>query len=186
MSERPLGVLVHGAGWVSTQHIAAFRNNPHARILALSSRKLESARKRAEEADLEGVAGLADLRLRRPPLDQAPHPLHQQRELAHVLGDLVDHAALLDELEVGLDRVLLARAGHTVAILEQHYNFGGMATWFKRQNGHIFDISLHGFPGGMIKTCRKYWTKEIADSIVRGRLIGDEEIALSFFTMTSV
>lgn len=60
----------------------------------------------------------------------------------------------------------LGRDGHSVLLLEQHYNFGGMATWFKRQNGHIFDISLHGFPVGMIKTCRKYWTKEIADSIV--------------------
>ncbi len=60
----------------------------------------------------------------------------------------------------------IARQGHSVLLLEQHYNFGGLATWFKRQNGHIFDISLHGFPVGMKKTCRKYWTKDIADSIV--------------------
>ncbi len=52
-------------------------------------------------------------------------------------------------------------------LLEHHYQLGGMATWFKRQNGHIFDISLHGFPYGMIKSCRKYWTREIADSIVQ-------------------
>lgn len=65
----------------------------------------------------------------------------------------------------------LAKNDHSVLLLEQHYNFGGMATWFKRQNGHIFDISLHGFPVGMIKTCRKYWTREIADSIVRLRSI---------------
>ena len=32
--------------------------------------------------------------------------------------------------------------------------------------GHIFDISLHGFPVGMIKSCRRYWSREIADSIV--------------------
>jgi len=60
----------------------------------------------------------------------------------------------------------LARAGHTVLVLEHHYQFGGLATWFKRPRGHIFDISLHGFPVGMIKSCRKYWTREIADSIV--------------------
>ncbi len=42
-----------------------------------------------------------------------------------------------------------------------------MATWFKRPGGHIFDISLHGFPVGMIKSCRRYWTREIADSIVQ-------------------
>src|SRR2546421_3922112 len=42
-----------------------------------------------------------------------------------------------------------------------------MATWFKRKGGHIFDISLHGFPIGMVKTCRKYWTADIAESIVQ-------------------
>jgi len=60
----------------------------------------------------------------------------------------------------------LARAGHSVLLLEQHYKLGGMATWFRRPGGHIFDVSLHGFPVGMIKSCRRYWTQEIADSIV--------------------
>ncbi|MCC5834424.1 MAG: NAD(P)/FAD-dependent oxidoreductase [Opitutales bacterium] len=59
----------------------------------------------------------------------------------------------------------LAKAGHKVLLLEHHYQFGGLATWFKRPGGHTFDISLHGFPVGMIKSCRKYWTREIADSI---------------------
>ena len=59
----------------------------------------------------------------------------------------------------------LAKNGHKVLLLEHHYQFGGLATWFKRPGGHIFDISLHGFPYGMVKSCRKYWTREIADSI---------------------
>ena len=59
----------------------------------------------------------------------------------------------------------LAKAGHSVLLLEHHYQLGGLATFFRRPGGHIFDISLHGFPHGMIKSCRKYWTKEIADSI---------------------
>src|SRR5215470_4872809 len=62
---------------------------------------------------------------------------------------------------------VLARAGRSVLLLEQHYKLGGMATWFKRPGGHIFDISLHGFPYGMVKSCRRYWTDEIADSIVQ-------------------
>lgn len=62
---------------------------------------------------------------------------------------------------------MLGRAGHKVCVLEQHYNFGGMATWFKRRGGHIFDISLHGFPFGMKKTCRKYWGQDVADKIVK-------------------
>jgi all-trans-retinol 13,14-reductase len=61
---------------------------------------------------------------------------------------------------------VLAKAGHKVLLLEHHYQFGGLATWFTRKGGHIFDISLHGFPVGMIKSCRKYWTKEISDAIV--------------------
>jgi phytoene dehydrogenase-like protein len=62
---------------------------------------------------------------------------------------------------------LLARAGRRVLLLEQHYKLGGLATWFRRPGGHIFDVSLHGFPVGMIKSCRRYWNAEIADSIVQ-------------------
>ncbi len=62
---------------------------------------------------------------------------------------------------------ILAREGRSVLLLEQHYKLGGLATWFKRPGGHIFDISLHGFPYGMVKSCRRYWTQEIADSIVQ-------------------
>lgn len=60
----------------------------------------------------------------------------------------------------------LARAGHQVLLLEYHHQIGGLATWFKRK-GHIFDISLHGFPYGMVKTCRKYWNRAIMESIVQ-------------------
>jgi len=61
----------------------------------------------------------------------------------------------------------LAKCGHKVLLLEHHYQLGGLATWFTRKGGHIFDISLHGFPVGMIKSARKYWSQEIADSIVQ-------------------
>ncbi len=61
---------------------------------------------------------------------------------------------------------ILARQGRQVLLLEQHYKLGGLATWFKRPGGHIFDISLHGFPYGMVKSCKRYWSAEIADSIV--------------------
>jgi predicted dehydrogenase len=52
---RSLGVLIQGAGWVSTQHIKAFQNNPYTHVVAISSRKLESAKKRAQEANLKDV-----------------------------------------------------------------------------------------------------------------------------------
>ncbi len=60
----------------------------------------------------------------------------------------------------------LAKSGHSILLLEHHHQLGGLATWFKRK-GHIFDVSLHGFPHGMVKTCRKYWNREIMESIVQ-------------------
>lgn len=63
---------------------------------------------------------------------------------------------------------ILGRNQHKVLLLEAHNKLGGFATWFFREDrNHVFDISLHGFPVGMIKTCRKYWSKDIADSIVQ-------------------
>lgn len=62
----------------------------------------------------------------------------------------------------------LAKNGHQVLLLEAHNKLGGFATWFYRSNKkHVFDISLHGFPFGMKKTCRKYWNKNIAEHIVQ-------------------
>ncbi|MDR2430195.1 MAG: FAD-dependent oxidoreductase [Puniceicoccales bacterium] len=59
----------------------------------------------------------------------------------------------------------LARLGHKVLLLEHHSRLGGLATFFKRPGGHTFDVSLHGFPHGMVKSCRKYWSPEIAAAI---------------------
>ena len=61
----------------------------------------------------------------------------------------------------------LAKNGRKVLLLEAHDKLGGFATWFYRKGRHIFDVSLHGFPVGMIKTCRKYWSKAIADKIIQ-------------------
>lgn len=77
---------------------------------------------------------------------------------------------------------ILGRQGYKVAMLEQHYNFGGLATWFKRQGGHIFDVSLHGFPYGMVKSTRKYWSQEIADSIQQLDCVRFDNPQFSFST----
>jgi phytoene dehydrogenase-like protein len=61
---------------------------------------------------------------------------------------------------------VLARAGRSVLLAEHHHKLGGLATWFRRGDS-VFDVSLHGFPVGMIKSCRRYWSSEIADSIVQ-------------------
>jgi phytoene dehydrogenase-like protein len=61
---------------------------------------------------------------------------------------------------------ILARNGHRVMLAEQHFQLGGLATYFKRKQ-HIFDVALHGFPVGMKKTLRKYWSREMADHITQ-------------------
>jgi phytoene dehydrogenase-like protein len=76
----------------------------------------------------------------------------------------------------------LARTGYSVLVLEQHDRLGGYATWFYRPGGHTFDVSLHGFPYGMAKSCRRYWTPEIADSIVQLRSVRVENPMFSLST----
>jgi predicted dehydrogenase len=49
----PLGVAVHGAGWVSGEHIKAYTKNPHTEVRVVSSRRAESARARVEENGLK-------------------------------------------------------------------------------------------------------------------------------------
>lgn len=61
----------------------------------------------------------------------------------------------------------LAKLGHKVLLVEQHFQCGGLAAYFKRPGGFTFDVSLHGFPVGMVKSCRRYWSPEIANSIVQ-------------------
>ena len=56
MVDRQYGILVIGAGWVSTQHISAYINNPRAQVRAICDVNLDNARKRAEEAGLGDVA----------------------------------------------------------------------------------------------------------------------------------
>jgi len=55
-AQKTIGVAVIGAGWVSSQHIAAYVSNPHTRVLAVCDINPANARKRAEEAGLQDVA----------------------------------------------------------------------------------------------------------------------------------
>ncbi len=62
----------------------------------------------------------------------------------------------------------LARAGHSRAAgRSSTTSWAGWPPGSAGRGGHIFDVALHGFPVGMIKSCRRYWSSEIADSIVQ-------------------
>ena len=64
----------------------------------------------------------------------------------------------------------MAWAGHSVLLVEQHSQLGGLATYFRRK-GHIFDVALHGFPVGMKKSLRRYWGKDFSDRVSQVRSI---------------
>ena len=55
------GVLVHGAGWVAGQHLAACAAHALTRVVAVSSRTVDSARQRVAAAGLDDVPCYADL-----------------------------------------------------------------------------------------------------------------------------
>jgi len=65
---------------------------------------------------------------------------------------------------------VLGRNGRRVLLIEQHSQLGGLATYFRRKQ-HVFDVALHGFPIGMKKTLRKYWSQELADRIIQVKSI---------------
>ena len=58
MMNKKYGVLVHGAGWVATQHVQAFLNNPYAEVVAISSQHMNNARRLADEYGLENAVSV--------------------------------------------------------------------------------------------------------------------------------
>lgn len=47
-----LGVAIHGAGWVSGEHIKAYMRNPHTEVRVISSRSERNARARMQETGI--------------------------------------------------------------------------------------------------------------------------------------
>lgn len=88
MTKKKYGVLVHGAGWVSSQHLSAFAANPDTEVVAVSSRRKESAQRRADEAGIADAAiydNLAEA-LKNPDVDIVsictPQHIHCENVLA--------------------------------------------------------------------------------------------------------
>ena len=87
MEAKTLGVGIWGAGWVSGEHIKAYRQNPHTEVRAIGSRRAESARQRAAEAGLAcDIYTDLDPLLTRGDIDIisicTPHHLHVHDALA--------------------------------------------------------------------------------------------------------
>lgn len=70
MSDK-LRVGVWGAGWVSSEHLKAWKNNPHCEVVAMGSRRAKQARQRLAEAGVTGAKVYSQLGalLKHPGLD---------------------------------------------------------------------------------------------------------------------
>ena len=53
MTVQQLGVAIHGAGNVSTEHLRAYLQNPHCEVVAISSRTKEGAERKARQLGLD-------------------------------------------------------------------------------------------------------------------------------------
>jgi len=116
MTQRKYGVMIHGAGWVSTQHIAAFRLNPATEIVAISSRKMSSARQRAAEAQLSGIGIYDDLEkaLKHPGVDIVSICTPQHVHCENVLAVARAGKHMIIEKPVGLSMAQLGRMHQAV------------------------------------------------------------------------
>src|SRR4051812_47603705 len=85
-----IGVAVQGAGTVSTEHLKAYINNPHCRVVAIGSRTRVGAEAKARQVGLDpskiGIYDSMDTLLTHPGLDAlsicTPHSRHAQETIA--------------------------------------------------------------------------------------------------------
>src|SRR4051812_13957999 len=85
-----IGVAIQGAGTVATEHLKAYLNNPHCRVVAIGSRTRAGAEAKARQLGLDpstiGLYEHLDDLLAHPGLDAlsicTPHARHAQETIA--------------------------------------------------------------------------------------------------------
>ncbi|MDA4130371.1 MAG: Gfo/Idh/MocA family oxidoreductase [Thaumarchaeota archaeon] len=96
---------MHGAGDVATQHLKAYLNNPLTRVIAISSKREESARKLANSYDLEDVEIYTDYgkMLENDSIDIVSICTPQQFHAKEVIAAAEAHKHMLIEKPVALN-----------------------------------------------------------------------------------
>lgn len=135
-----IGVAVHGAGWVSGEHIKSYNKNPNARVVAISSRKRESAEARAAEAGLTDAKIYTDYaELLADPNVQAlsictPPNLHPQETIAAAEAgkDILIEKAVANDIKGlrAMDAAVRKAGVKTVVSFVLHWNPQFM--WIRR------------------------------------------------------
>ena len=119
-----LGVAIQGAGNVSTEHIRAYQNNPETRVVAIGSRTLEGARKKAREFDLKcDFFADYDRLLEHPEVDIVSICTPPERHAAEAIAGaragkhlLIEKPVAVDRQELQAMREAVARAGVRTAV----------------------------------------------------------------------
>jgi predicted dehydrogenase len=152
-----LGVGVVGIGWVATQHLRAFMNNPDARVVALCSRDLERARAVLDRAGLD-VPGARFTERYQDLLESSeidiiaiatPNHLHASQAVAAARAGkhiLLEKPTGLDVRELVRIRDAVRRAGvRTIVSFELHYHpYIRFARWL-RESGWLGDLRFARF-----------------------------------------
>ena len=127
--DKELGVAIWGAGWVTTEHLRGWIDNPHSRVVAMGSRRAEQVRERLSEAGIQDDADVytsLDEILERKDIDAISIclPSHLQAEAAIKSAAAGKHlfiekpmAMTLEELRQVRDAVRKARVKTVVGFV---------------------------------------------------------------------
>jgi predicted dehydrogenase len=154
---RTLGVGIVGIGWVAVQHLAAFRNNPGAKVRYLCGRSAARVQTRLERAGVSGGGWRITTRyedlLDDPDVDiiaiATPNHLHAQQAVAAARAGkhiLLEKPTGLDLKELAAIRDAVRKAGvRTIVSFELHYHpYLRVARWL-RESGVLGDLHFARF-----------------------------------------
>jgi predicted dehydrogenase len=154
---QPLGVGIVGIGWVAMQHLAAFSNNPRARVRWLCGRNVARVRQRLVDAGIDPDAFRITTRfedlLASPDVDivsiATPNHLHARQTVAAAKAGkhiLLEKPTGLDLAELGAIRKAVRKARvRTIVSFELHYNpYLRVARWL-RESGVLGPLRFARF-----------------------------------------
>jgi predicted dehydrogenase len=154
---RTLGVGIVGIGWVAVQHLAAFRNNPGAKVRYLCGRSAARVQTRLESAGVSGGGWRITTRyedlLEDPDVDivaiATPNHLHAQQAVAAARAGkhiLLEKPTGLDLKELAAIRDAVRKAGvRTIVSFELHYHPYLRAARWLRASGVLGDLRFARF-----------------------------------------
>jgi predicted dehydrogenase len=140
------GVAVFGIGWVATEHIKAFVNNPHMEIRALASRRRESAQKAKDQLGLDcDILDSYDDLVQSDDIDVidicSPNALHAEEAIA--AAEAGKHVVIEKPIAMNLDELRAVKQAVVEAKVKSQVGF------ISRWNPHVQSIRSMIERGGL-------------------------------------